>query len=359
MRFHPRYVFGVLAIVAVSIHADYEIFLEGIEEPLATMASAAYEAALTSNVNLRPDVVANRWGELGMLLQAHNLHEQAIAAYSNALIEISDPRWLYLRSIAYGELGFVEKSIDDLVDVSRSMDEIAIIWYRLGKAFLDAGQISDAKDALNKSLALDKDLAIAHMTLADASMLESDFVSAKTSLQRAYNLQPNAGQIAYRMAQVERELGDLNSSQVWLEKRVNQFAPLIEDPMLSLVAQYSTNPTFFVSAARRAWERGDREASLEAYSRAIALEPENVANLLGYTQLLTMLGRYEEASKMLDTLEEIAPSEGLLWYLRAILLLEQDLVVAAQEAIEKAKAIEPTAQVLALQREIADLRKYE
>ena len=323
------------------------------------MASAAYESALNSDLSLDPEHVAERWGELGMLLQAHNLHEQAVAAYSNALIEISDPRWLYLRSVAFGELGLLQESIEDLTQVTRVMQDVAIIWYRLGQALLNSGHVSSAKQALTNALALDEDLAIAHMTLADVQMLDADFKEAKTSLERAYKLQPHAGQIVYRMALVERELGNLPSSQEWLLRRVNQFAPVIEDPMLTLVAQYSTNPTFFISAARRAWERGDRNVALEAYRRAVALEPKNVDNLIGYTQLLTALDRYDEAAEILNALERVSPDEGMLLVSTSDRLSREGLVLAAQDAIKKAVAIEPTAQVLALEREISELRKYD
>ena len=359
MLFRARFTLVAIAVVFTTPQTANEIYLEGIEEPFATIASAAYEAALKSDVNLSPELVANRWGELGMLLQAHNLHEQSVAAYSNALTELSDPRWLYLRSIAYGELGRVEESIDDLVVVTSTMREVAIIWYRLGQALLKAGRVAEAKEALTTALTLDEDLAIAHMTLADAQILDAEFVNAKASLQHAYRLQPQAGQIAYRMALVERELGDLNSSQMWLGRRANQFTPVVEDPMLSLVAQYSTNPTFFISAARRAWERGDRETALEAYRQAIALEPQNVQNLIGYTRLLIVLNRYDEAEKTLDTLEQVSPNEGMLWYFRAVVFLEKDLVLEAQNAIEKAIAIDPTPEARNLEREIAELRKYD
>ena len=359
LQYRVRRTCVILFIVFAATKSANEIFLEGIEGPLATLASAAYEAALKSSVNLGPEIVANRWGELGMLLQAHNLHEQAIAAYSNALIEISDPRWLYLRSVAYGELGYAHEAIGDLALVTRSMRDVAIIWYRLGRALMNVDRRTDAEHALNRALELDKHLAIAHMALADVYILNSDFSEAKAALQRAYDLQPHAGQIAYRMAQVERELGDLNSSQAWLAKSTNQFAPVIEDPMMSMVAQYSTNPTFFISAAKRAWERGDRETAMEAYRRAIALEPENVENLIGFAQLLMFVNRHDEASKVLDEIEEITPDEGVIWYFRAVIFLEEDLVIAAQKAIEKAVAIDPTPQVLALEREIAALRKID
>ena len=49
----------------------------------------------------------------------------------------------------------------------------------------------------------------------------------------------------------------------------------------------------------------------------------------------------------------------MLWYLRAVIYLEKDLVLAAQDAIKKAVAIDPTVQVLALEREISELRKYD
>lgn len=359
MRFRLSCSFSVFVIVFATTQTANEIFLEGIEEPLATVASAAYESALSSDITLSSEVGASRWGELGMLLQAHNLHEQAIAAYSNALKNISDPRWLYLRSIAYGELGLLHESIDDLMLVTSSMREVAIIWYRLGQALLNAGRISDAKQALVRALALDSDLAVAHMSLADVHVLNAEYEKAKESLQRGYSLQPQAGQIVYRMALVERGLGDVKASQVWLESQTNQFAPVVEDPMMSLVAQYSTNPTFFISAARRAWERGDHETALEAYRRAIALEPENVENLIGYSQLVIALNRLDEASKTLDSLEELSPGDGTLWYLRAVIYLEKDLILAAQKAIKRAIAIHPTPQALNLEREISELRKFD
>lgn len=349
----------VLAIVFALSSAADEIFLEGIEEPLATLASAAYASALESEVELSAEYVANRWGELGMLLQAHNLHEQTIVAYSNALSKRSDPRWLYLRSIAYGELGRVQEAIDDLNEVTISMREVAIIWYRLGQALLNANRVAEAKSALSKALSLDGKLAIAHMALADAHMLAGDFAKAKTSLQQAYRLQPDAGQVVYRLAQVERELGNEKASQTWLERRTNQFAPSIEDPMLAMVAQYSTNPTFFISAARRAWERGDTETALGAYRRAIELAPQNVDNLIGYAQLLKALQRYDDTLKVLDALEAISPREVMLWYLRAEVHLSADRVLAAQKAIKQAVALNPTEQVLALEKEISELRKFD
>ena len=342
----------VVSIFVASAQYAVEIYTEGLAEPLLSAVISAHATAVKSEANSDPAEGSNAWGELGMLLQAHNLYEQTIVAYGEAIRLKRDPRWFYLRGIANGELGLVQNAATDYAEATRIEPDIAIIWYRLGNSLLSLGQVSDAHQALVFSLELDPTLAIAYMTLADVQAAASDHAGAKTLLTRAVELAPEAGQIIYRMAQVERELGNLDSSRSWLLKQTNQFAPSIDDSLLAKVAQYSLNPTFFVSAARRAWERGDGETAVAAYGRAVELDPADIDNLLGFARLLTTLKRFVEAERILDTAEYVVPNSETLWYLRAVVYAQQEQFEIAQRAIQKSIEIKPEAQSIELERQI-------
>lgn len=329
-----------------------------VEEPLrSALIDGRNRATQLDTAGGRPASLA--WGELGMLLQAHNLYEQAVVAYSRAIDHLSDPRWLYLRGVSRGELGQAEEAVIDLRAVTRIESNVAIIWYRLAEALYRAGQLDEALDATNRSLDLDGNLAGAYAIHADVDQALGDLAGAKEALEKAHALAPEAGQIVYRQALVERELGNVKASQRWLSKRRNQFAPAVDDPLLSAVAQYSLNPTFFLSASRRAWERGDAATAISAYRRVLELDPGNQEYHIGYTRLLVAAGQDKEAIGMLDELAAAAPDSAVVWYLRGLVLARQDQLVAAKESIEKSLAIEEAPRAVELNRELEAMLKRE
>ena len=348
----------VATLIALSNHPSL-INLDDLAEPLKSALELRYAQAVKALNEDDAQAGSYAWGELGMQLQAHNLYEQAIVAYSKAVEQIPDPRWYYLRGIAHGELGYNEASVEDFFQVTNTLQDVAVIWYRFGHALFRFGDLIRAEQALENAVRLDEELAIAHVVLADVRTARNNPVGAKTALERAYAIAPESGQIAYRLSQVERALGNLEKSEAWLAKRENQLAPALDDPMLSMVAQFSTNPTFFVSAARRAWERGDIETSLLAYRHALELEPSNVANQLGFLRLLIAAERFDEANQAVAEIENIALANSEYWQLRATLLLREQRLREALQAIEKSLALNDNLDVRELRRRVEALLRGE
>ena len=165
---------------------------------------------------------------------------------------------------------------------------------------------------------------------------------------QAHELAPSAGQIVYQLAQIERQLGNNEASDTWLQLRKNQFAPSIADPMLNLVAQYSMNPTFFISAARRAYERGDESTALAAFERALQLAPDNVGYLLDFARLLRSLRRFDEAESVLNSSSQLGANTFDFWYLSYLVNLDLDRLPEALAALEKAIEIDPQEGALKL-----------
>ena len=71
--------------------------------------------------------------------------------------------------------------------------------------------------------------------LADAELGAGNARQASVLLERAAALEPEAGQIAYKLALSYRQLGDVERAQTWLRRR-NDLAPAIDDPLLVEVA---------------------------------------------------------------------------------------------------------------------------
>lgn len=312
-----------------------EIHVEGLGEPLRSAVHSAHQMALEASKGDDHAHSSYSWGELGMLLQAHNLHEQAIIAYSIALSHSANPQWLYLRGISNTELGHTLEALSDYKSTIQVGLEVSTIWYRLGSAQLDEGALEDAKQSFTNALALEPDMASSLLGIAEIMVLEENFGEARQVLKRAREVAPEAGQIAYRLAQVERHLGNIEVSENLLKSVVNQHAPQIDDPMLELVAAYSLNPTFFVSAARRAYERGDTETAVESYRRALEIQPDSRENQLRFTNLLIQIEYWDELDRHIAELERKVPDSAELWYLKALGLFRRAQLEEALDAVDQ------------------------
>ena len=342
--------------------ANEVISVEGIDEPLKTAILKGYEEAIEASTLEDDGVTSDAWGELGMLLQSHNLHEKAIFAYSRAIELAANPRWSYLRGISYQELGEVQAAVTDFKQTTAFGLEVATIWYRLANAQIDAGLLEEAKRSVSKSLELDPNAAIAMLSLAEILTIEGDLGSAKEVLERAMKLAPNAGQIPYRLAQIERQLGNTTASEKLLARVQNQHAPQIEDPMLELVASYSMNPTFFVSAARRAYERGDLETAIATYRHAVDMNPEEVENQVGFLNFLVHLEEWEELNERLGEIDSGISVHHEILLLKALALYQRerfmDALSAVQQSLDMANTARATELKVRIQQSLA-LKRVE
>lgn len=357
LRFSVRPSLAVLAFGLASQVLATEINVQGFDEPMLSAVQKLHSRALESSTTGDAIAASVAWGELGMLMQAHNLHAQAITAYSNASNAAKDPRWSYLRGIAQGELGNATAAIVDFRAALEYEPNQAVIWYRLGRELLRIGEHGQAVVALTQSTAIDEKLAVAQMALGDALVLQREFELARSAFSKAFELAPESGQVIYRLAQVERELGNHTTARNWLTQRTNQHAPAIHDPLLVMVAQYSLNPTFFVSAARRAWERGDTAAALNTYTRAIELAPGDLSYRLGLVRLLKSMGRLSTAEEYLGEIEEMGAQSREFWQLRSQVAIEREQFPDALQYVDEAIRLQTSEELVRIKAVI--LRRLE
>lgn len=314
----------------------------------ATMREARGEAERVAANSTDAASRAEAWGNLGMLYHAHRLRFLARDAYARALAEAETPRWRYLHGIALGELGEIEHAAEDFRAVTAANSRNMPAWYRLGVSLLLRGELDDARSALGRARDLDDDSALVLAALADVASARGNHRTALDLLNRAVELEPDAGQLAYKLAMTHRALGDVQSASAWLARSPdNRLAPKIDDPVLLEVAQLSRSARFYEVAADWALGRGDLAGAVDALESAVALAPEDVGLALRLATALDDAGREADAVAATRRILAVDDQSAPAWYRLAWLLRRSD-IGAAEDAIDRALALAEDARARAL-----------
>ena len=318
----------------------------------ATMREARDEAERIAATT--PDAAsrADAWGSLGMLYHAHRLRFLARDAYARALADAETARWRYLHGITLAELGEIERAVADFRAVTEVDDGNMPAWYRLGVALLLTGDLDGAQAALESARSLDEDSALVLASLADVASARAEHRTALGLLTRAFELEPEAGQLAFKLARTYRALGDARGAARWLARSPdNRLAPNIDDPVLLEVAQMSRSARFYEIAADWALGRGDLPAAIDALRSAAALAPDDASVVAKLAKVLADAGRRDEAVVQARRAVGLDKGSQAAWYgLAWLLRTAKDTadVEVAEDAVARALAIAEDARTRAL-----------
>lgn len=314
----------------------------------ATLREAHEEAERLASTSTDASARAAAWGNLGMLYHAHRLRFLARDAYARALDEAETVRWRYLHGIALAELGEIERAAHDFRLVTTATPDNMPAWYRLGVSLLLSGELAGAQAALGRARDLDGDSALVLAAQADVASARGDHRAALGLLTRAVELEPEAGQLAYKLAVTHRALGNAEHASAWLARSPdNRLAPKIDDPVLLEVAQMSRSARFYEVAADWALGRGDLVGAIDALKTAVALAPQDVALALRLATALDDAGQKARAVAETRRALTLDDRSAAAWYRLAWLLRRSDVVVA-EDAISRALALADDARSLAL-----------
>ena len=332
--FVSQIVCWLVAVVCVSTTlAEISVNTDGLEDPLRSVIEERLEeihvAWENENVETYVDLLTN----LGKLLQAHGLHESAIDVFSHAIERDERFEWMYYRAISLNEIGLLADALRDYATIVEKEPMNPLMWFRYGEALFIDGQLDTAQHALEKAIELDPDHAAALVRIADIQRLHSNLDGALELLVRAWSIDSSAGQIAFRMAQIHRQLGNKVEAESWLNLR-NENAPLLDDPLLREVSQFSLSPAFFKSAGRRAWARKDYDEAIEAYEIALNMGATDEDTMLDYANMRLMGDKATDLDTFLSEVIRRYPESARAWFLLGQ-TLSSDRPSEATKALDK------------------------
>jgi tetratricopeptide (TPR) repeat protein len=237
----------------------------------------ALDRLANSSAASDPSALARAHGIVGQLLMAAEATAAAEPYFTRAAsLEPTEPRWPYY-------LGHLARMQGDTVLAARHFeraralrprDVATLVW--LGRVLLDQGRVNEAASFFSLLLEQHSDLAAAHDGMGRAALSRGRFADAVTHFEAALDADSAASAVHYPLALAYRGLGRTAEAESHLRLR-GEVRPAVSDPLMAEVAGLLESAVVFEGQGDRALTRGDAQAAVAAFRRALALAPERVA----------------------------------------------------------------------------------
>ncbi len=341
---------GLLMLACGGAPVAEQFALEPIDYPdLATIETVARQqledqrqgledqrAAATERLEL-----ADAYGSLGELYHTYELFEPAMACYRNAmLLDAESFVWPYYLGMAHRRQGNYEAAAAafEVALQKRPKDPAARLHMAEIQRSLGAG--GAAAELWREIVEVPEYGAAAHLGLGLMASEEGDWQGAVDHLTVVLEQQPQASSAHHTLAQAYRQLAreELAAEHQALAGTVDVEYP---DPLMERLESLAVTSGAYLRRGNRALARQDIEAAIEAFRRAVEINPELVEaqrNLaLAYVQK-------KELDAALEVLREaVARHSDDLWlqFDLGTTYLAKGLNAQAVEAFEAVVAIDP------------------
>ena len=188
--------------------------LDGMEQRVAELMRQSRETVVAQPYS------ADAWGTLGAVYQAHRLLAEADGCYLRAIeLDPGDFRWIYLRAVTREVAGADAEELQGLFGAAaRRRPNYTAVQVRLGDAMSSRGRLHAAREAFERALHLDADLAVAHRGLGQVLLALGDVGRGVSELERSVTLDSRDGSAWAALARARNRAGDPAAATVAAER---------------------------------------------------------------------------------------------------------------------------------------------
>lgn len=304
-------------------------------------ARAEMEARLDDG-DRDPRLLAEVFGNTGLLYQAHLILDPAVVCYRNAArLMPQDYRWPYYLGYAQQQAGRLEQAADAYEQALRLNPQLAVTRLRLGRVRLELGQLDQAEPLLRKAAGQSVLAGAAAFELGKLAYARRDYAAARDALLDALQVSPDASRIHYTLALSYRGLGELESARRHLALRGDR-DPDIRDPLIDLMAGLTSGQRMLFHYGMNAAHRAEYPLAARFFREGLALEPNNLKARVSLARFLYLSGEAEAAKAQLEQVLESSPDQVLANFLLALLLESAGEGDAAMDRFRRALNTDPT-----------------
>jgi len=231
--------------------------------------------------------LAEIYGKIGMLYQAGNLADIAIANYAHAYeLNNKEPKWMYLLAYLLSQQGRSEEAYVLYRTAYDLNDGYMPILLRIAQLSLEKQDYAEAKNLFQKLSEIPQYGATSAEGLGQVALKTGEYDKAIEHFNQALKIQPDANRNYYFLAQSYKKKGDKDLAKQFLTKRGEVIAGF-PDPLLDYVKKlYATGQQFLEKGIQQI-KSGNYQQSLKLFDQGITIDPENLT-------LKTALGRAYE-----------------------------------------------------------------
>jgi Flp pilus assembly protein TadD len=254
---------------------------------------------------------SDAWGDLGLVLDAHDFLAEAYVAYgrAEALLapDSNDAGWAYLASFCVPN--------DDAGEIIAALERARVrsprdrtVLARLGAKLLEVGRHAEARATFAVALEDSPDDARALIGSARALSALGDDERARRTLTRALEIAPDSRDALALFATLLGRAGDLEQARSVGERARSLPDPRPEpDPYRHQVAKAGVSAVHFAIRGDDLLRVGDFEGAVDAFVEALDLRPDRNDLRVSLGQALLLAGRANASLATLRSAVSIEP----------------------------------------------------
>jgi tetratricopeptide (TPR) repeat protein len=256
--------------------------------------------------------LAEAFGRLCALYQRLDVYAPAQGCWRNAMaLEPENFRWTYYAGYLALEQGQYDTALPLLEKARRLNADYAPIELRLGQIWLNTNDLDKAHAALARAAETSGLRGAALYYRGQAALLQRDYASAERYLTESLEIDPEATEVHYPLAQVYRHQGKEALAREHLALFKGRRKPVVDDPLVTELDEA-------VQIARTAFRDGikavrarDYALAIERFEAGLESDPENLAARVSYARALFLDGQVDAARSQLQSVIARDPKQLL------------------------------------------------
>lgn len=318
--------------------------------PVPEPDTAGMEDAVRRRIAIARAAVAEEpssaatWGELGMVLQAHDLIAPAIDAYREAeRIDPADVRWPYLLAVSRAVEGSDPQAAAAGFRRSLELDPgYAPAALRLGDLLARGGRLEEAVAAYRRALELAPELAPATLGLGQVAQRLGRTEEAIEHLEAAAEALPNSGTALQALGRAYRQAGRReDADRVARRARQASGSDFFADPLMQQVVERQASSPLLSARAADLMAAGDHRGALALLLRVARMRPQDAEVEERLAAAYEAVGEPERAVERLRRALEIDARRTGARLRLALLLLDAGSVDEALQHLDRASQERP------------------
>ncbi len=362
---------------------------KAMDSEVAAVVKASWDKLQTklSNEDITAETRADAYAAYGLSTFGNGLTIIAETAFTNANnLAPKDTRWVYFLALMHqynGKLDEAAISFTKMLELSPG-NQPALL--RLAKVRFEQANLQVANDLYRQVLGIDKNSAAAYYGLGRTASTDGRAQEALTYFEKALELQPGANRINYFLGMTWRNLGEMDKAKNFLSNH-GPIEPSFSDPLFDKIsggesridglwAHMNAGSQAFVDGSYakavdefrlatqdlpddpRSWQslgmalnkNSQVEDSIEAYSKALALDEDNAVIHHELSKLKISKGANKQAELHLQQAISIDPRMLAAHASYARLMFDSGRLSDALTHYESAISLDPQSGELAVAR---------